>query len=235
MGVQLLRRKTMPLGEFLTTVAIKALFADEIAAAGGTVSDTYDDGVRLFTRSILPQVREVRTADQVQGGVAVRASDREAWVHPYLFRLVCRNGAIIAHAVQTRYIAGDEFATTEEAAAAVRAAVRACCDVDAFTAAAEEMRSAREVEADLALNLLPLLSSLPTEAGSPVVRAIMERFFQEADRSRFGLMNAVTSVARDTPDPELRWRLEELGGGIPAGRTPAPQLDDSAAAPALVG
>ena len=28
-------------------------------------------------------------------------------------------------------------------------------------------------------------------------------------------MNAVTSVARDTRDPELRWRLEEFGGGIP--------------------
>jgi len=38
-------------------------------------------------------------------------------------------------------------------------------------------------------------------------------------------MNAVTSVARDTRDPELRWRLEELGGGIPAMLVPDP--DDS--------
>jgi hypothetical protein len=45
---------------------------------------------------------------------------------------------------------------------------------------------------------------------------ILGRFTSGADRSRFGLMNAVTSVARDTHDPELRWRLEELGGGIPA-------------------
>jgi hypothetical protein len=63
----------------------------------------------------------------------------------------------------------------------------------------------------------------------------MERFFQEADRSRFALMNAVTSVARDTRDPEVRWRLEELGGGILAGRTPVLQLDDGAAERALVG
>ncbi len=38
-------------------------------------------------------------------------------------------------------------------------------------------------------------------------------------------MNAVTSVARDTADPEVRWRLEEMGGGICAGHTPAPKPD----------
>jgi hypothetical protein len=28
------------------------------------------------------------------------------------------------------------------------------------------------------------------------------------------LMNAVTAVARDTSDPEMRWRLEGFGGTI---------------------
>jgi hypothetical protein len=37
-------------------------------------------------------------------------------------------------------------------------------------------------------------------------------------------MNAVTSVARDTRDPELRWRLETFGGGIPViEATPQPR------------
>jgi hypothetical protein len=52
---------------------------------------------------------------------------------------------------------------------------------------------------------------------------ILDRFTKGSDRSRFGLMNAVTSLARDTRDPELRWRLEELGGAIPAGRVPSPK------------
>ena len=42
-------------------------------------------------------------------------------------------------------------------------------------------------------------------------------------------MNAVTSVARDTREPELRWRLEELAGGIAAHIEPAPTGDDTAA------
>jgi hypothetical protein len=53
-----------------------------------------------------------------------------------------------------------------------------------------------------------------------LIPEIMDRFHAEDDRSAFGMMNAVTSLARDTDDPELRWRLEELGGAIAAGRLP---------------
>lgn len=225
----------MPRQEFLTTTEIKTLFTEEIAAAGGEVSDTFDDGRLLFTRSILPRVREVRTADQVQGGVALRASAGEVWVHPYLFRLVCRNGAIMAHAIQTRHVEFPEFATPEEAVAEVRAAIQACCAEEAFTASAEQMRSAREMEADLALNLLSVISPRHSRVGTQMLRTILERFFAEGDQSRFGLMNAVTSVARDTPDPQIRWRLEELGGGIAVGRPPVIQPDDAAAEAVMVG
>jgi hypothetical protein len=39
-------------------------------------------------------------------------------------------------------------------------------------------------------------------------------------------MNAVTSVARDTADPEVRWPLEEMGGGICAGLTAVLEPED---------
>jgi hypothetical protein len=224
----------MPFQDFLSTAELKVLFAEEITAAGGKVSDTYEDGARLFTRSILPQVREVRPADRVQGGVALRASAQQVCVHPYIFRQVCSNGAIMAQAIQTRHITADEVESPEEAAAAVRLAVQACCEAEAFSAAAEAMRSTGERQADMALNLLPVLSRLPGGMASQAARAVMERFLQDADRSQFALMNAVTSVARDTRDPDLRWRLEELGGGIAVGRTPVLQPDDRAAA-VLVG
>jgi hypothetical protein len=225
----------MPRDAFLTTAEIQDLFAEEITAAGGAVSDTFVDRSLLFTRSILPQVREVRTADQVQGGVALRAFEGDVWVHPYIFRLVCRNGAIMAHAIQSRHVEVDEFATPEEVATEVWLAIRACCSEDAFSAAAEQMRSAREAQADVALNLLPLISQRHSGAGAHLLREIMERFMGDEDRTRFALMNALTSVARDTPDPQLRWRLEEMGGGIVAGLSPVPQNDDSEAAAALVG
>jgi hypothetical protein len=225
----------MALGNSLTTAEIKSIFADEITAAGGTVSDTFDDGARLFTRSVLPWLRAIQPGDQVQGGVALRATEEEIWVHPYVFRQVCRNGAIVAHALQTQHVEGLDCLTPDEAVVAVRSAVQVCCVEEAFTTAADAMRSARATDADLGLNLLPFLSRLPAAVREQLLRDIMTRFTRDADSSRFGLMNAVTSVARDTADPELRWRLEEFGGGIPARRTPAPLPDDATAARVLVG
>jgi hypothetical protein len=205
----------------LTTLQIKGLFAQEVAVAGGTVSDAFDDGRHLLVRSVLPWVREVRTKDRVQGGVALKASHEEVWVHPYVFRQVCQNGAIIAHALGSQHLALD-CATLEEAATAVCAAVQGCCSEETFAEAAEGMRQAGVAEADLALNLMPLLSRLPAGTASHLLENILHRFFEEPDRSRFALGNAVTAVARDTREPDLRWRLEELGGGILVGASPRP-------------
>ena len=38
----------MSLDNRLTTAEIQAIFAEEVRAAGGSVSDTFDDGARLF-------------------------------------------------------------------------------------------------------------------------------------------------------------------------------------------
>jgi hypothetical protein len=224
----------MSLHHRLETAAIRSLFAEEIAAAGGTVSDTFDDGSRLFTRSILPGMREVIPGDAFQAGVALRSTSEGIWVHPYLFRQVCRNGAIVAQALQSQHVEADECETSEEAAATVREAVRACCTEEGFTEAIANMRSARDRVAGVAINLLPLLSRLPPEQGTRIFRMVVERFFDGEDASQYGLMNAVTSVARDTQDPDLRWRLEELGGGLPVERCPTTDPDDVAAAAATV-
>ena len=89
--------------------------------------------------------------------------------------------------------------------------MRACCAPESFAAAVEGMRSAHETKADVALTLLPLLSRLSSRDDSArLIMDIMERFTEDADSSRFGLLNAVTSVARDTRDP---------GNALAAGRT----------------
>jgi hypothetical protein len=224
----------MPLYGNLTTAELKSLFAEEVAAAGGEVSDAFDDGSRLFARSVLPRTREVRKADKVQAGVALRAVEEGVSVHPYVFRLVCSNGAIIAHAAQTRHVRCEEFTPADEAADAVREAVRACCDEDAFAAAAREMQAGVQTPADVALHLMHFFTRLPEGVRQQLIDAVVERFSRDGDASRFGLMNAVTSLARDTHDPELRWRLEELGGGVPVGPV-APRPRSSAAARVLVG
>ena len=82
--------------------------------------------------------------------------------------------------------------------------------------AASHMRTAMESEADTLITLMPYLSRLPEAQVATLVADLLQRFGEGRDRSRYGLMNAVTARARDTKDPELRWRLEEIGGAITA-------------------
>jgi hypothetical protein len=203
----------------LTTGELATIFADEIAAQGGTVTDTFDDGARLFQRAVLPDEREVQHRDRVQGGVALRATEDDVWIHPYVFRQVCSNGAIIARATQTRHIERSEFVSYDDAqaelAGAVREAIQDCCSPEAFQNAADNMRSSVHASVDMALNVAALISRMPEDDRSRFFTRIFDQFLKSANHSRFDLMNAVTATARNLTDPEARWRLEELGGAIP--------------------
>ena len=72
---------------------------------------------------------------------------------------------------------------------------------------------------------MPLLSRLPANVGGDLLTKIMDEFLREGDQSRFGLANAVTAVARDTSDPDMRWNLEEFGGGIAISAGPRQPAD----------
>jgi hypothetical protein len=206
-------------GDRVTTATIRAVFTEEIEAQRGSVSDAFDDGERLFLRSLLPLGEDVAPKDRVQGGVALRSNGSEAWLHPYVYRLVCKNGAIMAQATQTHHVTDLQVLPPEAAVEALREGIRACCVPEAFTAAAQQMRTARETQVDVGLMLLPMLSRFPAGMRN-AFQQIIERFAAGGDTSAFGLMNAVTATARDTRDHELRWNLEELGGGIAALRLP---------------
>jgi hypothetical protein len=224
-----------------TTHDIRDAFADEITALGGSVADVHQDGERLYARAVLPAQAEVRPGDYVRAGVAVRTAGPEILVHPYTLRQVCTNGAIAAHAVGTRRVerpqATEVYAPTYEASLALndfRLAVQACAADEAFAAVTREMRSATEQDAGFTLQMASLIARLGERVPAHWARVIFERFMAEQDRSVFGLMQAVTAVARGVRDPEMRWRLEVLGGTMPARLTPKPKTPPAAAAPADV-
>ncbi len=215
----------MTTGNLLPAIgAIRGAFEGQVRSLGGTVTGEFDDGRRLFLRSTLPESREVFPGDRLRAGVALRTQGTCVLVHPYVFRVVCRNGEILPRTLDTcsveRLEAWAGAGPCEEVLAQVRRAVRASADATAFARAVQGMRAAAEVEAD---ELLEVLSALPRVLGRAVVESVLERFDREGDRTLFGLINAVTSTARDAPDPETRWRLEELGGGIAAGRVIVPR------------
>jgi hypothetical protein len=196
------------------------VFSEEIAARGGAVSETFHDHQRLFTRSVLPYMNDVRPHDSVQGGVALRMTTSEICLYPYTFRLVCRNGAIIAQTLESRVIGELNQQDPVTTVRSLRESIEACCEPEVFRSTVHKMRSACNAQVDVALSLLPLLSRLSVGFSAKLLPQILDRFFHDGDRSQFGLANAVTAVARDASDPDLRWNLEELGGGIAIGVPP---------------
>jgi hypothetical protein len=201
---------------WLTMSDIQEVFAAEIAAVGGTVSEVFNDGNRLFARSILPGVEKLRRGDDVKGGVALRATEDDIWVHPYLFRLLCSNGLIETRALQTRHIQRAEFLGkkkgTEILTARLCKAVQACCARETFLIVTEGIRATKGYQRDLSTLLWRLSEQLVSEFGKFIADKVVVRYAQEKNPSLFDLVNAVTSVARDSADPEVRWHLEVLGG-----------------------
>lgn len=206
-----------------TTKDIADLFTDEIGARGGTVTNRIDNGQRLIARALLPMTGQVRARDLIHGGVAMRTNGNEIHIYPYLFREVCRNGAVTAWTADTARIERvDVIATDEEIAsveAALAVAINACADEEHLFDCVERMKqSGREVLRDPRNLLITMLSEMPT--AERFIDMVHEEIEREGDRSRYGLMNAITAVARETPDPDDKWRLEELGGGVLAMAAP---------------
>ena len=212
---------------------IQSVVEEEVANAGGETLDRLSDGRRLFLRCVLPVARQIRKNDNVQGGVAVMVGDLDIRVHPFTFREVCRNGAIMAQTIDTRRIRRVEFDAppfvVTEVLSEVRESVRECSAPEVFSSVAGQLHTAANTAADLAIHLLPMLARFPQHDVARILTDIMGEYTSEGDDSVFGLMNAVTSVAREEPDPEVRWDLEELGGGIPAMVPDVPKPSDTAA------
>jgi hypothetical protein len=96
------------------------------------------------------------------------------------------------------------------------------------------MREMSDREADAALSFLPAILTMFPDEAARWYDAIQVRFARSADRTMYGVMNAITALARDIADPQARWRLEEAGGGMLAVLSPAPTPDDACVALAPV-
>ncbi|NIL99111.1 MAG: hypothetical protein GTO62_18915, partial [Planctomycetales bacterium] len=148
-----------------TTQEIHDTFRSQIVSLGGKVTGVFHQGEHLFLRSLLPPQQEVGRRDLVQGGVALRTHGQDVVVHPYVFRQVCRNGAIMAQITGTRQISRtDEEVTPYDSGQIVeevRHQIVECARPEVLYASASNMRAAQEIIVDLALTILPWLQRMP--------------------------------------------------------------------------
>jgi hypothetical protein len=222
---------------------IQELFERDITRLEGRVTASYPMDEQLYMRAVLPHCDTVRSRDEVRGGVALRVTFDEISIHPYTFRKVCRNGAVLARITDTcrlqRVPCDAAPGEIDEVLSDVSAAIQSAGDPAVFQQTVSLMRKATTVDSDLEL-FLSIAAAVPggDELVAQFLSQIMRRVERGRDRSAFGLVNAVTSLARDTRDPAQRWRLEELGGGILAWVDPRPKpgsLSAQAIAPVSAG
>lgn len=210
----------MPTDSFPESKMFRAVFEDEVAALGGHISDTFHEKTCYLARSLHPGVREVGPRDTVTGGVAIRVDSSAIRVCPYLFRQVCfrqvcGNGMILARTFQARHIEQVDIRDFDEVAIQLRETVRACASDEAFKEAATRTQRTRFQPADLSMGFLMRQAGRSSLSTRGLSREILARLTREPERQTgFGVLNALTSLARDTKDPVRRWDLEELGGAL---------------------
>lgn len=205
---------------FPSTSEIAQTFADVISTLGGSVSDSYDDGSRLFVRAQLSPERDVSPGDTLRGGIALRTVGPVVSVHPYIYRKICSNGAIAAQVTGTRAIRRVEFESATEFVAGaieeIRFSVRQCAEPAVFDKVAGDMAFSRHVLAEAMVNTLPILERVPVDYREHIIAMLGREFAESNDGTYYGVMNTITAAARETTDPETKWQLEQFGGSVPA-------------------
>jgi hypothetical protein len=204
---------------------ISEIFKDESQKAGGMLRGCSELLGRLYGRSVLPYQREVLPLDGVQASVAIRATDSRAVVYPSILRHVCSNGSIMELPMGIQYQFGLCDMARDDIAWKLRKAIQECSKEEVFRVNVTALRRAAGLEVGRLSGIKIGSMALHFRLAAQAADVIAARFNADSDGSRYGLMNAITSVARDTEDPELRWNLEKLGGDVALARVPIPAPD----------
>lgn len=169
---------------------------------------------------------EVKENDVIYGGLIIRNSEVGASsfrVEPFFLRKVCSNGLIGKHSLKRIHLGrqaaeegeiewSDETKELEDKAfwAKVRDIIRNTFDKRVFLSWIEKMKKSAEIEIEK-----------PKEAIDNIVRYVELTEEQKnillmhfTEKTKYGLINALTSLARDTKNIEERIRLEEMGGRL---------------------
>jgi len=169
---------------------------------------------------------EIRENDVIYGGLIIRNSEVGASsfrVEPFLLRKICNNGLIGKYSLKRIHLGrqtmeigeiewSDETRKLEDRAfwAKVRDIIRNTFDKKIFLSWIEKMKEAAETKIEKpkeAIDNVVKYAQLTEEQ-----KNILLMHFTE--KTKYGLVNAITSLARDTKNIDEKIRLEEIGGKL---------------------
>lgn len=221
---------------FPTLPTIKQLFEEQIQQRfGGQIVESIIVDDCLMARAKYQSSDEVRVGDQVNAGCAIRVVEEQVTVHSFTYRKVCSNGAIAPNVVnqgRTCRLTEDEQWKSNYCLEEIERHIDEMSHPIKFQQTVEQMRLMSHHDVTPTMHVvLDLLGDngflTNMREHRQLIVSIARQLMTREEPSLFGLMNAVTAVARDTEDPHLRWDLEELGGGIGARLLPVDHPDSS--------
>ena len=214
----------------MTTINVEnmlEIFTSEISGHSGQIIDTARQDGRAFMRSVLPYSKDVRREDKLHAGMALKATPDSVTIHPYVFRQVCWNGCIFGQSDQSRVLVNIGGATCleingkiEEVAAdrgieeVFRETVSECCSKDAFTECFKHFRHSLSttITDKFQETLVYTLNLQKFPSARALSTRIIKEYLAEDESTLFSMINAITAVAREEPDPGVKWKLECFAG-----------------------
>ena len=194
---------------------VERIIREEAGAQGGYVHELISDEQRLYARTINEPILEVVPKDTVQSGFAVRVDRTDVWVRPYVFRQVCWNGAIVATSAEAEEFDLAVIGSIEHQERHLRELVTAAGNAKAFHREVQRLTDLQTRPVDRAMMLMTMMQTHNKYVTDAELLDVLDQFETE-EPTAWGVMNAVTAVARRTENPERKWRLEEFGAMVPA-------------------
>ncbi len=176
---------------------------------------------------------EVRPGDIVRAGFVISNSEvglGSLRVEPLVYRLVCTNGLIAEDFGKKKYHVGRQISCEDNAYELYSDKTLEQDDKAFFMKAGDIVRAAAdENKFNLIVGRMKEAAGTPT-GDNPVETVkeladrfllndeeqteILKQFFAEGDRSRYGLVNAITAAGKNAENYERATSLERIGGNL---------------------
>ncbi len=169
---------------------------------------------------------EIRKDDIIYGGLIIRNSEVGASafrVEPFLLRKICSNGLIGEQTLKKIHLGRQtleigEIAWSDETreledkalAAKVRDIIKAAFDKEIFESWIEKLKESTEIPVEKPIKAVTSIVKLAGFSEEQKNELLMH--FSE--HTKYGLVNAITTLAQETKNIDEQIKMEELGGRI---------------------
>ena len=195
----------------LTNEEIFEAFSETLGEYQGKILRVYQHEYFLTIRSLIPVDGKVAKGDSFRQGVALRANWDSIEVCPFVHREVCQNGTIVP--IGFSRVSTDRNEDKDWAIVQLKKGLMQCFHPATFAESLHQFKESTTRPLPGEFNLVEFLSKNKMRMSRRKLERFAELLRQE-ERNDYGLMNALTALARDEKDPFFRWDLELLGGQV---------------------